>query len=243
MSLGPTLWNTLDGKVVLECGCGAGRFTEVLLERGAIVHSIDISDAVDADADNCPLSDKHQVAQADILRLPFVPQQFDIVLCLGVIQSTPSPEETVTRLYAQVKSGGALVMDHYTHNLSWYTKTAPLFRHVLKRLPIERGIKITEWLVRTLLPLHKATRHFRVGQMILSRVSPVLCYYRAYPELADDLQREWALVDTHDSLTDWYKYFRPKNQIRRCLEGLGLNEVYSVYAGNGVEARGKRPLN
>ena len=46
--IGEKLWNELDGKQVLECGCGAGRFTEVLLIKGACVTSIDLSDAVDA---------------------------------------------------------------------------------------------------------------------------------------------------------------------------------------------------
>src|SRR3954453_10172991 len=37
--VGEELWHTLDDRLVLECGCGAGRFTEVLLERGARVTS------------------------------------------------------------------------------------------------------------------------------------------------------------------------------------------------------------
>ena len=32
---GEELWNNLAGKRLLEAGCGAGRFTEILLERGA----------------------------------------------------------------------------------------------------------------------------------------------------------------------------------------------------------------
>ena len=50
------------------------------------------------------------------------------------------------------------------------------------------------------------------------------------------------MVDTHDSLTDWYKHFRTQGQIRRSLERLGLREIWCQYGGNGVEARGKRPL-
>src|SRR5262245_18612139 len=37
--LGEELWQTLAGKTVLECGCGAGRFTEILLGQGAITTS------------------------------------------------------------------------------------------------------------------------------------------------------------------------------------------------------------
>src|SRR5437773_2805116 len=107
--IGEELWAQLDGKQVLECGCGAGRFTEILLAKGAHVTSIDLSDAVDANQENCPQGETHRIAQADILQLPFAAQQFDVVFCLGVIQHTPDSEQTITRLYEQVRPGGTLV--------------------------------------------------------------------------------------------------------------------------------------
>lgn len=75
------LWKTLAGKHVLEAGCGAGRFTEVLLAQGALVTSVDLSSAVESNAHNFPISVRHRVAQADILALPFSPCQFDVVFC------------------------------------------------------------------------------------------------------------------------------------------------------------------
>lgn len=238
--LSEDLWRNLKGKQVLECGCGAGRFTEVLLAQGAAVTSIDLSDAVEANLENFPENETHRVAQADILSLPFAPRQYDVVLCLGVIQHTPNPEETITAICSQVKPGGYLVIDHYTYSLSWYTKTAPLFRLILRRLPAEKGLVWSERLVDFFLPLHKTVRRVRLLQVIVSRLSPVLCYYSAYPQLKDDLQREWALLDTHDSLTDWFKHFRTRGQIKRTLERLGMDEIWCEYGGNGVEARARR---
>lgn len=239
--LGERLWNNIENKSVLECGCGAGRFTEILLGKGAYVTSVDLSDAVDACNENFPVGDRHRIAQADILALPFEPFQFDVVFCLGVIQHTPNPEKTIAALYRHVRPGGTLVLDHYTTNLSYFTKTAPIFRVFLKRMSPERGLQCTEALVDFFLPLHKKTRNLRLGQIMLSRLSPVLCYYSAYPELDDKLQREWALVDTHDSLTDWYKWFRSPRQIRKTLEMLKLENIHTSTGGNGVEARGTRP--
>ena len=94
--IGEKLWGELDKKQVLECGCGAGRFTETLLAKRAFVTSIDLSEAVDANQENFPQSQTHRIAQADILQLPFAPRQFDLVFCLGVIQHTPNPEKTIT---------------------------------------------------------------------------------------------------------------------------------------------------
>ena len=164
-----------------------------------------------------------------------------MVFCLGVVQHTPSPEQTVKCLYEQVRPGGTLVIDHYTYDFSWFTKTAPILRLYLKRLDPDEGIRWTERLVNIFLPLHQLARRFYLAQALLSRFSPVLYYYHAFPNLSDEVHREWALLDTHDSLTAWYMHFRSRGQIRRMLEQLGLQEVWCEYGGNGVEARGQRP--
>ena len=241
--LGDACWTMLHSARrtdVLEVGCGAGRFTEVLLATGAFVTSVDLSSAVEANQDNFPQDGHHRILQADVLRLPFGPAQYDVVFCLGVIQHTPRPEATIEKLYAQVKPGGWLVIDHYTYNLSHFTKTAPLFRMILRRLPAADGLRWTERLVTIFFPLHRAVRRHRFAQALLSRVSPLSTFYHVF-RLDDDLQRQWSLLDTHDALTDWYKHFRTQAQIRRALEGLGAAEIWCAYGGNGVEARCRRP--
>jgi 2-polyprenyl-3-methyl-5-hydroxy-6-metoxy-1,4-benzoquinol methylase len=238
---GTEAWERLRDQHVLEAGCGAGRFTEVLLQQGARVTSVDLSDAVDANQQNFPQGPAHRIAQADILKLPFAPCQFDVVFCLGVIQHTPSPEATIAALYDNVRPGGLLVIDHYAPTLSWYTKTAPLFRMVLKRLSPEAGLRATDAIVHALLPLHRSVRNWYLGQALLSRISPVICYYHGIPDLGDASQREWALLDTHDSLTDWYKHFRSERQIQQTLDRLGVVETCCADRGSNVEARGRRP--
>jgi SAM-dependent methyltransferase len=213
----------------------------VLLDLGAEVTSIDLSEAVDANAENLPIGERHRIAQADILQLPFAGRQFDVVFCLGVIQHTPDPEETITRLYEHVKPGGRLVIDHYRFRWRWYLRTAPYLRWVLKRVSPEKGVRATTWLVDRFLPLHRRFHSTPVVSSLLNRVSPVLHYYRDYPQLDDRLQREWALLDTHDALTDWYKHYRSRQAIRKHLEQLGLVDVWVENGGNGVEARGRRP--
>jgi len=239
--LGENLWASLKGKQVLEAGCGAGRFTEVLLKEGAIVTSLDLSDAVEANQENFPQGDNHRIAQADILALPFPTQQYDVVLCLGVIQHTPSTERAIAALYEQVKPGGWLVIDHYRPSLAYYSRTAPIFRFFMKRMEPEKGFAFSKKMTSMLLPLHKKVRNVRLAQTLLSRVSPLVTYYHGLPQLNDKLQEEWALLDTNDSLTDHFKRFRTKPQITAELEKLGLVNIWCEYGGNGVEARGQRP--
>jgi 2-polyprenyl-3-methyl-5-hydroxy-6-metoxy-1,4-benzoquinol methylase len=230
---------------VLETGCGAGRFTEVLLTTGARITALDFTTAIDANRDNFGMSERLRHVQGDILNLPFNPRQFDLVLSLGVIQHTPDPEATIAALYEQVKPGGSLIFDHYRYNLSYYTKTAPLVRAVLRRLSPEQGLKWTERLVRVFFPLHRAVGRGRIPHALLSRVSPVVSYhhYSHVLPLNDTQQWEWALLDTHDSLTDWYKHFRTRGQIQRALERLGASEIDCTLGGNGIEARCRRPAD
>src|SRR5262249_28087380 len=87
--LGERRWGDLADSVVVECGCGDGLFTEGPLEQQAHVMSIDLSLAVEANQANFPQDERHRIAQADLRALPFPPQAFDIVFCLGVVQHPP----------------------------------------------------------------------------------------------------------------------------------------------------------
>jgi len=236
--LGEALWSSLGRLRVLEVGCGAGRFTEVLLDRGAFVASVDLSDAVDANSENFPPSETHRVAQADVMRLPFAPREFDIVFCLGVVQHTPDPEAAIGTLFDHVRPGGTLVFDHYATPLSWRLSTAPLARAVLRRLEPTKALRITERLVDLLLPVHRAAGRFGP---IVTRLSPVYAYYHVLPQLPERLQREWALLDTHDALTDRYKHFRTPERLDAALRALGADVDRCERSGNGVEVRARRP--
>src|SRR5258708_27532803 len=69
------------GLRVLEAGCGAGRFTELLVGAGALVHSIDLSAAaVDTNRRNIGAPPNYAIAQADIRALPFPAGVFDVVI-------------------------------------------------------------------------------------------------------------------------------------------------------------------
>jgi 2-polyprenyl-3-methyl-5-hydroxy-6-metoxy-1,4-benzoquinol methylase len=243
--LGSDLWGNLKGKSILEGGCGAGRFTEVLLKQKAKVWSVDFSCAVDANVKNFSITDEHKVFQASILNLPFQEETFDIVLCLGVIQHTPDPVETIAALYRQVKPSGFLVIDHYKYLFSWYLHPAPLVRFFLKRYSRKSPqacMGLVRAMVNTIFPIHWLLWkiHPRLN-WLLNRISPVITYFAAYPELNIEQQKEWSFLDTHDSLTDWHKHRKTIKQITRILENLGVENIECRYGGIGVEAKGQKP--
>jgi len=163
------------------------------------------------------------------------------VLCLGVLQHTPSPEQSLGALWRMLAPGGLLVVDHYTWTLSRVTKLGPLYRIVLKRLPPARARRITDVLVNAFFPLHWAVRRSRLLQTLLSRVSPCLAYCHIYPELTREQHEDWCRLDTFDELTDRYKRLRTAGRIRRTLTALGAAQVEATRRGNVVEATCRKP--
>jgi SAM-dependent methyltransferase len=234
----------LQGRSVLEVGCGAGRFTELMLAAGARVFACDLSQAVEANYENCRHWPDYFVCQADARRLPVEPHSFNFVICLGVIQHTPSPEETIAALARYVKPGGTLVIDHYSLEYQQNFLQRNL-RRLFIRLPAPIAKPLALGLARSLLLLHRLTWKNRRGvrrlRALLLKYSPLVDYHDAYAELGEQLLSEWSVLDTHDTLTDYYKHLRTREQIEACLRLCGLVEPEVSYGGNGVEARARMP--
>jgi SAM-dependent methyltransferase len=239
--LGGTL-EVLRDKSVLEVGCGAGRFTELLLAAGARVFACDLSSAVEANYENCYQPANYFVCQADARQIPVKANSFDYVICLGVLQHTPSPEETIAALAGYVKPGGSLVLDNYSdrYPVNFLRKH---LRRMLIRLPASIAKPLALALSRALLQVHKVTWTPRRGlwrlRAPLLKHSPLFDYHDIFPELGDKLLGEWAILDTHDTLTDYYKNLRTRDQIEACLRSCGLTELDVQYVGMNVEANAR----
>jgi 2-polyprenyl-3-methyl-5-hydroxy-6-metoxy-1,4-benzoquinol methylase len=237
--LGSTV-KELSGKNILEVGCGAGRFTELLLEGEGNVHSVDLSAAVDVNKKNMGLRPNHTIAQANVYHLPFPKNSFDIVVCLGVIQHTPSSERTIKALWEMVKPGGLLVIDHYKWRINYYSTLTPVYRTILKELKPERSQKIVNSLVDFFFPLHWKLRKNKALNWLLHRISPLIVYFKDFPEQGYQFHYEWSKLDTYDQLTDYYKHLKTPKQIEQILKDLGASAIWIHEGGNGVEARGRK---
>lgn len=107
-----TNWNKNDlkDKLILDVGCGMGRFAEIALESGAIVVCVDYSSAIDACKRNLEHYENAYFIQGDIYNLPFKKEIFDYIYSLGVLQHTPNPEKALKSLYPFLKQGGGFVL-------------------------------------------------------------------------------------------------------------------------------------
>lgn len=231
----------LAGKRVLEAGSGAGRFTEILLKYGATVDSFDYSNAVEANAASNGGNPRLTLVQADIRQIPFRRASYEVVVCLGVLQHTPNPEESIRCLWEMVKPGGALVIDHYRRKIRNYLPPpigvgGMLYRWLILRLPAERQFPVVKRIVDFWFPIMWRYRDSQFAQFMIARFSPVVMYYPHFGLRNEAMYYEWMLLDTHDAMTDAYKHRRTAGQIRRFLAALGAIDIVTSNGGNGVEA-------
>jgi 2-polyprenyl-3-methyl-5-hydroxy-6-metoxy-1,4-benzoquinol methylase len=75
-----TLWDErdLNGKLVLDAGCGSGRFSEIALKLGASLIAVDYSSAVEASKHNLSAPNK-LIVQGDLAALPILDRTFDFI--------------------------------------------------------------------------------------------------------------------------------------------------------------------
>ena len=227
----------LKDKSVLEVGAGAGRFTELLVKGGGLIHSIDLSVAVDVNKENIGNVSNYKIAQASVYDIPYANNLFDYVVCLGVIQHTPDSEKTIKCLAEKVKPGGMLVIDHYIWRVGYYSTLTPIFRAILKEMNPEKSQRIVNNLVDFFFPIHWKLKDKGIINWLVHRVSPLIVYIRDFPEQDRQFHYEWSKLDTYDQLTDYYKHLRSMNDIRKTLEGLNGKNIWMNKGGNGVEAR------
>jgi len=236
-TLGDDLFEQLAELTVLEVGCGAGRFTEVLLAEGAFVCSIDLSSAIDVNASNCPASDRHVLAQGDAINLPLAPHQFDLVLALGMVQHTPDSAATIRHLCSQVRPGGRIVIDHYSSGLVHRIRAARLYRAVMRRMDPDKALERSVRLHDRWTPRHRRAKS-TLAKKALVLASPIVYFGDGWPQLDAQQKREWGVLDTYDSLTDRYKHRLSLAQVEAIfamlpLEDTSVRMVGTVVVGTG----------
>jgi len=95
--------NKIKKSLLLDAGCGVGRFMEIALKYGAEVVGVDLSFAVDAAQENLGFNKNAHIIQADIFRLPFKKEIFDKIFSIGVLHHAPDTREAFARLLPFLK--------------------------------------------------------------------------------------------------------------------------------------------
>lgn len=128
----------LNGKKVLDVGCGGGILSESMAQRGADVMGVDMAEkslqvaqlhALEA---NVQVSYRCIAAEALAAELP---EQFDVVTCMEMLEHVPDPASVVYACAALVKPGGHLFFSTLNRNAKAYLMAVVGAEYVLNLLP------------------------------------------------------------------------------------------------------------
>jgi SAM-dependent methyltransferase len=125
----------LAGRLVLDAGCGGGRYARVVGGHGARVIGVDLSAAVEKAAALCAGLPDVAIVQADLLDLPIAEGSFDLVYSIGVLHHTPDPRGAFHQIARRVKPGGRLAVWLYRRNTTPQEWLNTGLRAVTTRLP------------------------------------------------------------------------------------------------------------
>lgn len=213
------------GKLVLDAGVGAGRFTDILSRWGANVVGVDLSFAVEASYTNFKDRPNVIIAQADIGKLPFAPGTFDYIVSIGVLHHTPDTKSYFNKLVPLLKPGGEICIWLYPAQGDYVKRAAWIpFTH---RIPDKM---FYSW-CRVFVPF--AQRH--MSNPIIQFIS------RVFPFSNQGLGLENDILDTFDGYSPRYHEIHNPDEIVKWFEEAGLVNIQVLPWDTAV--RGQLPAS
>jgi 2-polyprenyl-3-methyl-5-hydroxy-6-metoxy-1,4-benzoquinol methylase len=105
-----------EGELILDNGCGNGRFSVEMRKKGAYVIMLDVNrsllkKAIRKARDEM-LSQKVDFVLADMQSLPFRGDVFDKILCVHNLWYVPSYQTAVSEMLRTLKRNGQMLVDH-----------------------------------------------------------------------------------------------------------------------------------
>jgi len=218
-----------NGKTVLECGCGAGPDTEILLSLGCKVIAVDLA-GVDIAKKNVHDNPDVQFVQGGVTDLPLKKKSFDIVFCHRVLQHTPEPEKTLAYILQFVKDDGAVFVHSYANTFYQRFRWKSFLLPITRRLSPERLYKIIKWYSRPFYYITNITNKSRIGRQFNWFFVPFY-NFRRFPQfdnLSDEVMLEHSVHNTFDALSP--KYDKPirVSAMRRIASSL-LKQPFEIF--------------
>ncbi|HMA86624.1 MAG TPA: bifunctional 2-polyprenyl-6-hydroxyphenol methylase/3-demethylubiquinol 3-O-methyltransferase UbiG [Desulfosalsimonadaceae bacterium] len=177
----------LDGREILDVGCGGGILSEALAKSGGRVIGIDLADsalsAARAHREVSGLSIEYRQATVESIAAES-PGRFDVITCMELLEHVPDPRSILGACERLVKPNGSIFLS--TINRTWLAKLMVIFvaEYVLRI--VEKGThhyrkfirprEIGEWAGKTGLVIHDCTGFLYLpflGRTYFTRFAPM----------------------------------------------------------------------
>lgn len=145
----------LAGTLVLDAGCGNGRYAYWAARCGARVIGLDLSDAARVAAANTREVPQIRIVQGDIFNPPFAAGTFDAVFSIGSLMCTGDAPRAFASLARVLKPGGQISVHVYGKGNVLYEAVNRVIRARTTRMSVEelqrftaRAYRARRWLQR-----------------------------------------------------------------------------------------------
>lgn len=226
------------GKVVLDAGCGKGRYSVFTARHAKALAAVDNSEAVEAAARNLGDLDNVAVLKADLRSLPFATSSFDFISCLGVVHHLREPEAGFAALVPLLQDGGHLLLYVYSTDATPTLRSAGLAAaSLIRRLSVRLPHRTLRTVCAPLAALLYAgivvpgALGSRLRVRVLDRLP--LATYRRKP-----VRSLW--LDTFDRLSAPIEHRYQRHQVESWFQRAGLTVLASREEA-GLFVLGRKP--
>ena len=238
-----TQWpQKMEGQVILEVGCGMGRFTQIALETGAEVFSFDLSNAVEANNRNNGNSSRAHIVQASIYEIPLRKESFDKVFCMGVLQHCPDVRVAFMSLVPFLRPGGEIVIDVYHKHTGLFPPLKYWARPLLTWIGPKGVHKFLKLVIPPAFYLKKALYKVPLVGKPIGNLIPIGPVSHA-PRLifTDEELVQVKILSALDMFSPVHDHPQTLDTVRQWFFDAGLVDVYIGTGFNGINARGRKP--
>lgn len=223
---------------VLDVGCGAGRFLEVLANTGCDAVGVDVSSAIDAAAETVRGRTNVDLVQADAFCLPFRDAAFDDCYFIGVAQHTPDPEAAIRELPRLLRTDGRLAVSMYERRPWTRLNGKYLIRPITRRMDKRRLLAVIEGTMPVLFPVTELLFRIPIAGRAFAFLIPVANYVEER-ELSYQQRYQLAVLDTFDRLAPQFDGPLTLKEVTAVLNEAGVGDLRSMDT-SGVNVVGRK---
>lgn len=218
----------LRDKMVVEFGCGPGRFLDLVRRCEGIGVGIDMSLAVESARENFKGDGKVLIVQGDILNPPFKGDVFDYGYSIGVLHHTPDPALGLTKLVSVVKPKGKIACCVYSRHGFYHNPSVKIFmrlhdllarifgKQVATKVALAYSCFAAYVLYYILVFLKRVPL---VGPSLVYAVEKYLLVNLSLPDV------RWRLLDVFDAITPFYASTHTAEEMRCWFTVAGCSDI------------------
>ena len=218
----------LRGKLVLDAGCGLGRFSEIVLNYGGTLVAVDLSRAIEAAFENLNRRGNIHFLQADIFKLPLKREIFDFAYSWGVLHHTPDPPRAFESIPPLVRPGGKVMTMVYANYNKAYLAVTEFYRRFTTRLPQRLLLR----LCYAAVPLYYFGKIPVLGPSVTRLLLPVSVRPPTH---------RWRVGNTFDLYSPKYSFTYDHVEVFRWFEKAGLAQIRPVAPNSGIAYIATKP--